>query len=687
MGGSCRYDFYQVKLSYCLSETERKIYNECGQNAFNVKLTNVKRDCSTCGINQVDCENVYTVTAKMPDAKLICVDVDNCSNTNALFNMVVRLPCVRLLSFSDAEKTLVGGLLLLLDPYNGESDMDALLDLMCCYNEVKTNIQTAYYDMASYISTLININSANYTDFMNGLITVLHKIEDLKCLVKSIDTYGNDPLKTAKNIVLCDINKLLVFFTSVQNQPNVGNTMGRFAGRKFTITVNMDGCEKDVVTFLVNPLVPDGCNKPVATGVFDKCYSYELTRVVPRSFQVDRKTDNVDYTKCTDGKYIPIDSCVCIKPCVDTCLTLKSNTLMLVIPMTHELKCFMGSAQFDCKGDELPNTIVKIVARYPDQFSFPAKMTFDVSRCVVIIEISQNVIINYGFNVNGSPEAPVYISEFGVLGCASSVSGNDYSGEKVLSLLDLNADIFSILSTSGRLDVSGVLTCTEKVFFTFQICAVPYLSFCVDACGCRVKTIPEWTNDDTPDNSYAVSACGTYTYGFSYEPDLQSYNSHSVSTKNKNIKTINTASSVNVQSTMNNNVPTFSSVSKYPSWRNYTKLLTKQNTTAPKWPSTTKQEVVPVVAPVVAPVVGPVVVPVVAPVVEPVVVPVVEPVVVPVVAQVVAPVVEPVVVPVVEQVVTPVVTPVVEPVVVHVVEPVVVPVVTPVVEPVVLPVV
>jgi len=113
-------------------------------------------------------------------------------------------------------------------------------------------------------------------------------------------------------------------------------------------------------------------------------------------------------------------------------------------------------------------------------------MTFDKIECTVCLEICEEFARNF--------DRDPYNCEF-KLGC----------------------NFFQFLSCARKFDVVGVQKCNEKNFFTFQICEVPYRSFCVDVCDCRVKTIidKKFDHDDTA-ASFTVHADGFYTYEFSY---------------------------------------------------------------------------------------------------------------------------------------------------------------------------
>ncbi|VBB18842.1 hypothetical protein YASMINEVIRUS_1374 [Yasminevirus sp. GU-2018] len=517
----CRYDYYQITMKVNLSEEDSCLFSRYGQSVFSIKKADSKKDCQSCSIAVTDPSKEdpvpMQIVASIPDASILSVEVDRCDCTKATFNLLVRLPCVR-------QCRLFG------------SPNDATTE----YGLIETQYQT----IVKAVQLLIDGGSTFLQDELNVLkqaYVQLTKPADCSSFLKAIRAMISACIALRKELVtdaglqddetdptLIAIDALLVLLQALldsmllNSEPN----NGYFRDGKFCITSGASGFDRELVTFYVKPLDPN----IVSTGVFEKCYSYEITRVPGRIFSPQRPDGNEGYiVQCANGKWIAVEP-PCTRPCKQVNLALVADTLHVTFPLTKELKCLLpdfgipGTVSNAVLGQL--TTIVKIVSNCPQKFSFPAKMTFDKINCTVCLEISASYVYEY---VNSSKHP--YNSQFGRFGCEVFGDRAKCSDENPLVCLfgpnndkkvsfDQCCGFFSLLSMSRKLDVVGVHKCTEKTFFSFQICTVPYKPLCVDICGCKLQTIPDVIEERLASyafglNSYAVQADCNYTYEFS----------------------------------------------------------------------------------------------------------------------------------------------------------------------------
>lgn len=502
----CRYDYYQIILQVNLSEEDSCLFSRYGQSVFSIKKVDAKQDCKTCSLSGSDLDSqVVKLEAKFPDAVILSVDIDRCDCTKATFNLLVRLPCVRKCTLSVNEMTALTDYYNTIASYYNNTTVPSP---PCTTNEFEA--------FSAAFETLINQCGCCNT-FSTKLCSVVETLKALKYeLIGDGGVSSDDEPVTTINSMLDALQKIMCELR-LNDEPN----NGVFRDAKFSITSGASGYDRDLVTFYVKPLDPD----VVSTGVFEKCYFYEITRVPGRKFDPTQTCNDVTYAVCGNNKLIPI-AAPCDRFCVDAPVALVPNTLHITIPLTKDLKCLLPD--FNVPGTVANAvlgklaTVVKIVSNCPQKFSFPARMTFDKVNCTTCLEISTKYVCEY---LKKSSDHP-YNSEYGRFGCASLCKDTKCSDEFNLASFFKNCKVshdygsfFALLAMSRKLDVVGVHKCTEKTFFSFQICTVPYKPVCVDICGCKLMTIPDINLEDpciVDMNSYKVQADCDYTYEFSY---------------------------------------------------------------------------------------------------------------------------------------------------------------------------
>jgi len=291
-----------------------------------------------------------------------------------------------------------------------------------------------------------------------------------------------------------------------------------FEGAKFTITSGASGRDCNVVTFVVNPLPP----KVSTSGVVDKLYKFDITRVPCR---VVKHCDNTTYDRTTHAPNNDPDEC-------DVTRYLGGDTLVVTFPMTKESKCLVPDFNYAGTILKIFNntnaTKVRVVSCGPLKFSFPAILTFDKNSCTVSLQIGTFSTVQR----DGATLVTGHEHVYGQLGCALSlcdysVSNCDYDcGTGASSVLDLMQSnvlsneekarkLFQLLATSKKLEVMGVDKCTEKTFFTFQLCVDPFKKVCVDMCGRKVETVVlcgQSLDNRGFNHSYRVHSDGDYSY-------------------------------------------------------------------------------------------------------------------------------------------------------------------------------
>jgi len=352
-------------------------------------------------------------------------------------------------------------------------------------------------------------------------------------------------LREANNCAFKDLQKALDNLEceaqALKEFLNCG-TPGVYDAQKFCITSGASGHEREVITFNVAPLKSD----VVSTGVFDKCYSYEVTRVpdrVPCGSALERCTTltGINYT---------IDS----KDCCGICNVAEPlwvpDTVRIMVPMTKQIKCLVPD--FGLTGTFINaalgsiDTLVRLVSCSPCKFCLPARLSFDKEKCMACLDISIAYIMNpstYCNDIAGYEHRFSCCEEFGS-GCKSGCRDCDVAQLKTTLMCiqsefatDVNNHVtnadralwmtlgntaFQLLAKSKRIDVMGVNKCAENVLFSFQVCYFPYRGFCVDACGCKpIKTVIETDpaatfNEHTlgASTSYRIQGEGEFSYEF-----------------------------------------------------------------------------------------------------------------------------------------------------------------------------
>jgi hypothetical protein len=471
----CRYDCYQVTLKVNISEEDGCLYSRYGQKLFDIKNTTGKTACSQCSSCKSCDERRHDHydrhddkrSHKVPSAVIIDVDVDRCDCTKAVFTLYVKLPCKPKYDFS----CYIEQISCLLS--KNEVLYDALIQL---FNNIKTYTECPI-DFELLLS-VINIFASQITIYLT------EGIDSTQLLPGSCD---RNTLETIQSIT----NDLACVVTQASNEPTDPCLWTNFCflPQKFKITSSASGHDREVITFLVNPL-PYGT---VSAGVFKDCYQYEVTRVACReavdcsrstttttSTTVAPTTSLITTTSSTTQAPVhqPIECC---RLCFSAPPVLEPDTLRLIFPLTKEIRCLvpdfgLPGAVLNYALSEL-TTKVRIVPRSAlADVAYPALLTFDMKNCTACLEFDKNLLCGHdAINDIG------YEQEFGVFGCKSNSRC-----KKALS------PCFEDLALARRIDVMGVHKCTEKVFFSFQICIVPYKGFCLDVCGHKIPTaIPE----------------------------------------------------------------------------------------------------------------------------------------------------------------------------------------------------
>jgi len=199
---------------------------------------------------------------------------------------------------------------------------------------------------------------------------------------------------------------------------------------------------------------------------------------------------------------LPLPPVECCGLCFSAPPVLEPDTLRLIFPLTKDLRCLvpdfgLPGAALNYAISEL-TTKVRIVPRSSlADVACPALLTFDMKNCTACLEFDKNLVCGPdAINDIG------YEQEFGVFGCKN----NNGCKKRTLS------PCFEDLAMARRIDVMGVHKCTEKVFFSFQVCIVPYVGFCVELCGCKIPTIiPDGT---CVKNSFRIQSEHDYSYSF-----------------------------------------------------------------------------------------------------------------------------------------------------------------------------
>lgn len=508
MGGNKvkRYDCYQINLQVNLSEEDSCLYNRYGLSLFNIKKIETgkcieyscdeKSDDKCChrkscndknktvntNVTNATTPTVSTVTTVTPDISTpvtVCENNDTCNN-DCIIN-------------DDDNKE------------NNSTDSDSTDSNENSYSENSENSENS--DKNS------DDNSDEYTNDCN-----VSECDD-EC------AYVNDCFKSKKPTIpdasiicieldRCDNTKaIFTLFVRLSRKKTCNKKSQRlFENEKFMLTSGGSGHEKEIVTFVVNPL-PANVS---ASGVFNKCYTFEITRVPCRKF----KHCNND---CCKNKYNESDACS------PELTFIGGDTLQIMFPLTKEIKCLtpdvgLSGTLLNITLGTLIKSKVRIVSNGPIKFFIPALLSYDKETCMVCLEISTRLLRD---GVKG------YEHMFGTFGCV--IGDNclvpncqcDAEGSRIITDI-INDDsptafskFFNLLASSKKLDVMGVDKCVEKILFNFQVCYVPFKNIVVDNCGTKINTDPCISclvfGFPTFSNSFKVMADSIdYTYELSY---------------------------------------------------------------------------------------------------------------------------------------------------------------------------
>jgi len=381
--------------------------------------------------------------------------------------------------------------------------------------------------IATSTPTLINNVNALFTDCSSTIDDIESAVADAIVLATrintAVNTYNGDCNLERFSLIL---GELLVslndFANSLQQKQNV------FENQKFCISSGASGHEREVITFDVSPLAQN----VVSSGIFTKCYSYEVTRVPCRV--VDESA--VEHCKRKSGIDYVIDSNECCKVCNVVVPYLVPDTLRLMFPMTKEIKCLVPD--FNLPGS-LANaafgtiaTKVRLVACTPCKFYIPAKLTFDKEKCMACLEVSTQYIMSEESRKDMEGYEHRFGCECGKRHGKCCCDVTDLRGallsiqQKFVDVcIDVTQDgpgdialwtalgnvMFQTLARAKNIDVMGVNKCVEKDLYTFQVCYVPYRGFCADLCGCKAKTeTVDFGHVDVGDDDYTLNPCNSY---------------------------------------------------------------------------------------------------------------------------------------------------------------------------------
>jgi hypothetical protein len=276
-----------------------------------------------------------------------------------------------------------------------------------------------------------------------------------------------------------------------------------FESGKFTITSGASGLEREIITFSVNPLPVN----VTASGVIDKCYTFEIFRVPCRKLK-----------NCTE------EECDCDFPCNAVKTSVSFDSLQIMFPLTKEIKCLvpdfgLHGTYLNIALGTLVKTKVRVVSLGPIKFSVLGLLTYDKDTCTVCLEISLHT-----FKVN-TDYTNGYEHLMGPFLCNDGCCDDSEIAIEALNCIlhddnPITAAIkfFKLLASSKKLDVMGLDKCIEKVLFSFQLCYVPFQKLCLSDCGSKCDTeicsdlvygLPDVKNTyrvqtDSPEYSYEL---------------------------------------------------------------------------------------------------------------------------------------------------------------------------------------
>jgi len=534
----CRNDCYQINLHLTLSEEDSCFFDRYGPSLFNIRKCGHKKDCTCCAAPESSSASSRPgVAVKFPDAVILNIDIDRCDCTKASFNIYVKLPC---------------------KPVNTQDVQCAVNALEEEFNECSRDCLTASPGSATVnfgtpivagtfilnnIPVLINNVNELLSNCDNTITELLALIDAALTLISqlltAIDTYNGT----------CDLTRLRSRLTVLRDalgelSDKLLAPTGLFLNQTFCITSGSSGHEREIITFDVTPLP----RNVVSSGVFTKCYSYEVTRVPCRV--VDE--DGLEFCRRKTGIDFVLDPNECCTLCNVPNLYYVPDTLRIMFPMTKDIKClvpdFSLSGTFVNAAFGTIATKVRLVSCTPCKFFLPAKLTFDKAKCMVCLDISAAYIMSnasrhdmegyehrFGcecgtkcFNkcpcdVTDLRTALLSIQQTFV----NSSCSIDKDSPRDIALWNALGNVtFQTLARSKKIDVMGVNKCAETTLFSFQVCYVPYRGFCIDLCGCKSKTdVPDFgtveigteptvTYTLTPCNSFKVQADCEYSYEF-----------------------------------------------------------------------------------------------------------------------------------------------------------------------------
>lgn len=318
--------------------------------------------------------------------------------------------------------------------------------------------------------------------------------------MQEVDTSGVPPAVLLRvDIDRCDCTKAVftayvklscnvLCFTSDSGIQSDSQEPGlvNYNSEKFSLSFLECGHESELVTFLVNPLPYN----VVVSGVSNNCCKYEITRVPCRRLVASCTTCGTTAPESTTTETTLTPPPTTAEPIFGDCCCRDVNlsyypgsVLNIMFPLTKDIKCLamdlgLSGTMANIAMSTIIRAKVRLVSSCPFKFSLPALLTYDKTKCTACLEIVATPDYLHAL-IKG------YEYLYGSIGCGND--GDCKDDHTVSEILEGDFDIqtyFSVLASSKKIDVMGVDKCTEKIFFSFQLCPIQVRDFKVAAaCG------------------------------------------------------------------------------------------------------------------------------------------------------------------------------------------------------------
>ncbi len=517
-----KHDCYQVNLQVKLSEEDSCLYSRYGPSLFDIKRVDQERD--------------HNDKLKMPSAAIVGIDIDRCDCTKSIFSLYVSLPgkkpchlCACEESNEPCKPCDDDGSGSSSSCSSSESSCDRPCRRFTCPGTTTTTTTvptttiptttvptttttTTIPTTTTPTTTALSVPTTTALTTNVALTTTTTTSSRFRCRKRSrsrSNSSSSSSSSSSSNSSHDDSsdNSSIDSNNNDESDNQLYEDYEEFESCKFVITTNASGHPRELITFLVNPLPYN----VVSSGVVDRCYTYEMTRVPCRKLKDCHDSDS----QCCAAK-----------------TEFGGNTLRVMFPLTKDIKCLvldlgLSGTMVNYVLGTLVKTKVRIVSRGPIKFAFPALITFDKESCTVCLEIFTRYIAQ-AKAVCGDGNMNGYENRYGVFGCVAGgaidcpldlMCEPDANGANILSQAVYNhndSHFFRLLASSKKLDVMGVDKCVEKVLFSFQVCHVPYKNVVVDKCGKKYNTVFACEEDAKAfKSSYRVmSDVGEYSYEY-----------------------------------------------------------------------------------------------------------------------------------------------------------------------------